>query len=182
MCAQLAWGRQENSLVRPNYKHTNLHHGSVISRLSQFVATFEALEAPYYRNETVFQYPGCYPVMDDKPLLVPEEFVAEESLNYDKNMSVNEGVNSDDETVKTSNLPPPPDDDPPSPSTLHLQPRRGRTSTSPLPTIKLNLCDGTTASVTSPSRSSSSSPSTGKSPRSWQKSSHPSAPAASSAR
>ncbi len=114
MCAQLAWGRQENSLVRPNYKHTNLHHGSVISRLSQFVATFEALEAPYYRNETVFQNPGCYPVMDDKPLLVPEEFVAEESLNYDKNMSVNEGVNSDDETVKTSNLPPPPDYDPPS--------------------------------------------------------------------
>ena len=79
-----------------------------------FAATFEALEAPYYRKETVLQYPGRYPAMDDEPPLVPEEFVAEENRNYDKNMSVNEGVESDDETGKTSNLPAPPDDDPPS--------------------------------------------------------------------
>jgi len=52
--------------------------------------------------------------MEDEPPLVPEEFVAEENLNYDKNMSVDEGVESDDETVKTSNLPPPPDDELPS--------------------------------------------------------------------
>ncbi len=37
-----------------------------------------------------------------KPELAPEEFVAEDNLNYDKNMSVDEGVESDDETVKTS--------------------------------------------------------------------------------
>jgi len=74
-----------------------------------FATTFEALEAPYYRKETVLQYPGRYP-MDDQPALVPEEFVAEENLNYDKNMSVDEGVNADDDTVKTSNLPAPPDD------------------------------------------------------------------------
>ena len=49
-------------------------------------------------------------MMDDKPPLIPEEFVAEENLNYDKKMSVDEGVESDDETVKTSNLPAPPDD------------------------------------------------------------------------
>jgi len=59
------------------------------------------------------QYPGRYP-MDDEPALVPEEFVAEENLNYDKNMSVDEEVNSDDDTVKASNLPAPPDDEPPS--------------------------------------------------------------------
>ena len=52
--------------------------------------------------------------MDDKPALVPEEFIAKENLNYDKNMSVDEGVDLDGETVKTSNLPAPPDDDPPS--------------------------------------------------------------------
>jgi len=52
--------------------------------------------------------------MDDEPALVPEEFVAEENLNYDKNMSVDEEVNSDDDTVKASNLPAPPDDEPPS--------------------------------------------------------------------
>ncbi len=60
------------------------------------------------------QYPGRHPAMDDEPALVPEEFIAEENLNYDKNMAVNEGVESDDETVKTSNLPPPSDDDLPS--------------------------------------------------------------------
>jgi len=52
--------------------------------------------------------------MDDKPALVSEEFVAEENLNCEKDMSVDEGVDSDDDTVKTSNLPAPPNDEPPS--------------------------------------------------------------------
>ncbi len=37
----------------------------------------------------------------------PEEFVFEENLNFEK-VSVDEGVNSDNKTVKTSNLPAPP--------------------------------------------------------------------------
>ncbi len=78
-----------------------------------FPTTFEALEAPYYRKETVLQYPH-HNLMDDEPALVPEEFVAEENLNYEKNMSVDEGVDSDDDMVKTSNLPAPPNDEPPS--------------------------------------------------------------------
>jgi hypothetical protein len=45
---------------------------------------------------------------------VPEEFVAEENLHYDKEVSVNEGVLEDDEIIKTSNLPPPPADKNPS--------------------------------------------------------------------
>jgi hypothetical protein len=49
--------------------------------------------------------------MDD---IVPEDFVAEENLNYDKEVSVDEGVLEDDETIKTSNLPPPPVDKNPS--------------------------------------------------------------------
>jgi hypothetical protein len=52
--------------------------------------------------------------MDDEPALVPEEFVAEENLNYDKGMSVDEGVDSDDDTVKTSNSLAPPNDELPS--------------------------------------------------------------------
>ena len=79
-----------------------------------FAAIFEALEATYYQKETVLQYPGRYPAMEDEPAFVPEEFVAEENLNYDKNMSVDEGVELDDKTVKTSNLPPPRDDELPS--------------------------------------------------------------------
>ena len=52
--------------------------------------------------------------MDDEPAFAPEEFVAEENLNFEKEISVDEGVESDDETVKTSNLPIPLDDEPPS--------------------------------------------------------------------
>jgi hypothetical protein len=73
-----------------------------------FATTFEALEAPYYRKETVLQYPGHH-LMND----APEEFVAEENLNFEK-VSVDEGVNSDDERVKTSNLPAPPKEEIPS--------------------------------------------------------------------
>jgi hypothetical protein len=51
--------------------------------------------------------------------LVPEEFVAEENLNYDKEVSVDEGVSEDDETMKTSNLPPPPADKNPSNAIRH---------------------------------------------------------------
>jgi hypothetical protein len=78
-----------------------------------FATTFEALEAPYYQKETVLQYP-CHNLMDDEPVLVPEEFIAKENLNYKKDMSVDEGVDSDNDTVKTSNLPTPPNDEPPS--------------------------------------------------------------------
>ncbi len=63
------------------------------------------MEAPYFQRERVLQFPGCRDLMDD---IVPEEFVAEENLNYDKEASVNEGVTEDDKTIRTSNLPPPP--------------------------------------------------------------------------
>jgi len=52
--------------------------------------------------------------MDDEHAFAPEDFIAEENLNFEKEVSVNEGVESDDETVKTSNLPIPPNDKPPS--------------------------------------------------------------------
>ncbi len=41
-------------------------------------------------------------------------FVPEENLNYDKKVSVDEGVSEDDETIKMSNLLPPPADENPS--------------------------------------------------------------------
>jgi hypothetical protein len=40
--------------------------------------------------------------------IVPEKFVAEENLNYNKEVSVDEGVSEDNKTITTSNLPPPP--------------------------------------------------------------------------
>jgi hypothetical protein len=78
-----------------------------------FITTFEALEAPYYRKVTVLQCPGHH-LMDDEPAFAPEEFVAEENLNFDKEVSVDEGVESDNETVKTSNLPAPHEEEIPS--------------------------------------------------------------------
>jgi hypothetical protein len=52
-----------------------------------FATTFEALEAPYYRKETVLQYPGRH-LMND----APEEFVAEENLNFEKFQSMRESI------------------------------------------------------------------------------------------
>jgi hypothetical protein len=64
------------------------------------------MEAPYFQREKVLEFPGHRDLMDDIEL-VHEEFVMEENLNNDKEVSVNEGVLEDNETVKMSNLPPP---------------------------------------------------------------------------
>jgi hypothetical protein len=40
--------------------------------------------------------------------MVPEEFVAEENVNHQKDVSASEGANADDWTVKTAKLPLPP--------------------------------------------------------------------------
>ncbi len=77
-----------------------------------FAATFEAIEASYFRREKVLEYPGRRDLMEDIKL-VSEEFVAEENLNYDKEVSVDEGVSEDNKTMKTPNLPPPPVDENP---------------------------------------------------------------------
>jgi hypothetical protein len=76
-----------------------------------FAATFEAIEAPYFQQKRVLEFPGHRNLMDD---IVPEEFVAEENLNCDKEVSVNEGVSEDNEMIKTSNFPSPPADESPS--------------------------------------------------------------------
>ncbi len=76
-----------------------------------FAATFEAMEALYFQWEKVLEFPGCRDLMDN---IVPEEFVAEENLNHDKEVSVDEGASEDDKTVKTSSLPSPPVDESPS--------------------------------------------------------------------
>ena len=83
-----------------------------------FTATFKAMEALYFQREKVLEYHGRRDLMEDIEL-VPEEFVAEENLNYDKEVSVNEGVSEDNETIKMSNLPPPPVDENPSEVICH---------------------------------------------------------------
>ncbi len=78
-----------------------------------FATTFEVLEAPFFQREEVLQYPGRGHTIN-KPELVPEKFVAEENMNYRKDVSANKGANADDRTVKTANLPSPPQEEEPS--------------------------------------------------------------------
>jgi hypothetical protein len=49
----------------------------------------------------VFQFPGCGHTVNE-PKFVPEEFFAEENVNYRKDLPASEGANADDRTVKTA--------------------------------------------------------------------------------
>jgi hypothetical protein len=95
---------EENSSLQCDHQHSNLLHTSI----------FKAYEVPYFSRETVLQeFPGRRCTVNE-PALVPEEFVTEENVNYCKDVSANEGVNADNETVKTSDLTLPPQDEDPS--------------------------------------------------------------------
>jgi hypothetical protein len=52
---------------------------SSLLRYRAFAATFKAMEASFFQREQVLQYPGRRDLMDD---IQPEEFIAEEKLNY----------------------------------------------------------------------------------------------------
>ena len=74
-------------------------------RYRVFAATFEAMEASFFRREQVLQYPSRRDLMDD---IQPEELIAEENLNYkEKETSEDEGVGENNKTIRTSNLPAP---------------------------------------------------------------------------
>jgi hypothetical protein len=77
-----------------------------------FATTFEVLKAPFFQREKVLQFPGSRCTID-KPNLLPEGFVAEENVNYEKDVSASEGANADDRMVKTANLPLPPQQEEP---------------------------------------------------------------------
>jgi hypothetical protein len=102
------------------------------------------MEASYFRQEKVLEYPGRRDLMNNIEL-VPEEFAVEENLNYDKELSVNEGVSEDDETIKRSTYllhlqrrtHPRPSAAVLLPLTLCLHRRRVKTLSLPPPTIKL---------------------------------------------
>ncbi len=78
------------------------------------------MEASFFRQEQVLQYPGRRNLMDD---IQPEEFIAEENLNYkEKETSEDEGVCEDDETIKTLNLPAPATAEEPPSEAIHSGP------------------------------------------------------------
>jgi hypothetical protein len=70
-----------------------------------FAAMFEACEAPFFQRETVLQVPG-HMLLRENAEISPEEFVAEEDSHCGNRKSlINDKVNEDDETIRTSNLP-----------------------------------------------------------------------------
>ena len=128
----LNWRRGKK--IIPHQLTTNvpvLFTTSSLMHYRTFTTTFKAMEASFVRREKVLQYPGYQDLMDD---IEPEEFVADENLNYNKEMSVDEGVTEDNKTIKTSNIPSTPTEEPPteafaadpSPSTLRLNKRKMR--------------------------------------------------------
>jgi hypothetical protein len=92
----------------PHQLSTNVpvfYTASSSTRYHAFAATSEAMEASFFQREKVFQFPGRRDLMDN---IDPAEFVADENLNYkEKEMSEDEGVTEDNETIKTLNVPSP---------------------------------------------------------------------------
>jgi hypothetical protein len=108
------WGQAKYRKLIPYDPSTNvpiLYTTASLCAYHAFATTFEAMKAPFFQQERVLQFPGRGCTVD-KPKLVPEEFVAEENVNYQKNVSASEGANADDRTVKTAILPLPQQQEP----------------------------------------------------------------------
>ncbi len=90
-----------------------MYTASSLHAYRTFAITFEALKANFFHQKKVLQFSGRRLALDE-PNLVTEQFVAEENVNYCKDVSACEGVNADDKMVKMSILPLPPQDEEPS--------------------------------------------------------------------
>jgi hypothetical protein len=99
------WGQANYQKLIPYNPSTNVPilYTSALSHVYRaFATTFEALEAPFFQQERVLQFPGRGHTVN-KLELVHEEFVAEENVNYWKDVSASEGANADNRTVKMTN-------------------------------------------------------------------------------
>jgi hypothetical protein len=83
------------------------------SMYQTFAAIFEACEAPFFQRETVLQVPG-WTLLRENAKITPEKIVSEEDFHCDnRKRLIEDKVNEDDETIRTSNVPDPPDKMPP---------------------------------------------------------------------
>jgi hypothetical protein len=101
------WGQAKYQKLIPYDPSTNVQilYTAASSRTYRAFATpFEAMEAPSFQWERVLQFPGHGHTIE-KPKRVPEEFVVEENVNYQKDVSASEGANANNRTVKIANLP-----------------------------------------------------------------------------
>jgi hypothetical protein len=110
----LHWGQAKYQKSIPYDPSTNVpipYTTALSCAYRAFATTFEAMEAPFLQRERVLQYHGRGRTVDELKL-VPEEFVAEENVNYRKNVLASEGANADNRTVKMANLPLPQQENP----------------------------------------------------------------------
>jgi hypothetical protein len=108
------WNQAKFQKLIPYNPSTNvpmLYTAAYSRAYHAFATPFKALKAPFFRQERVLQFPGRGRTINE-PELVPEEFVAEENVNYWKDVSAGEGANADNRTVWTANLPLPQQEDP----------------------------------------------------------------------
>ncbi len=109
------WGQAKNQKLIPYDLSTNvliLYTTTLLHAYRAFATTFKA-KASFFQWKRVLQFPGCRRTVD-KPKLVPEDFVAEENVNYWKDVSASEGANANNTMIKTANLPSPPQQEEPS--------------------------------------------------------------------
>jgi hypothetical protein len=110
------WGQAKYQKLIPYDPSTNvpIMYTAALSRAyPAFATTFKAMEVPFFQRERVLQFLGCGCIVN-KSEFFPEEFVAEENVNYWKDMSASEGVKADNRMVKMANLLLPPQQEEPS--------------------------------------------------------------------
>ncbi len=111
------WGQAKYRKSIPYDPLTNVPilYTPILSRIyCAFTTTFEAMEVPFFRRERVLPFPGRGCTVEEPELVPDDEFVAEENLNYQKDVSAIEEASADNRTVKMTNLPSPPQQEEPS--------------------------------------------------------------------
>jgi hypothetical protein len=91
----LIWGQAKYRKLVPYDPLSNvpiMYTAALLCANRAFATTFEVLEAPFFQWEKVLQLPG-HGCTIDEPNLVPKEFVAEENVNYQKDVSASKGAN-----------------------------------------------------------------------------------------
>jgi hypothetical protein len=83
------WGQDKYQKLVPYDPSTSIpimYTATLLCTYRAFATTFKAMEAPFIQWENVLQFPGRRHIID-KPKLVPEKFVEEENVNYQKDVS-----------------------------------------------------------------------------------------------
>ncbi len=105
-CCILFWDGGQKTITFSTIKNVPTFFTAPSLRTYQtFPTTFEACEAPFFQGETVLQVSGRT-LLRENAEITPEEFVAEEDFHCgNRKWLINDKVNEDDKTIRTSNVP-----------------------------------------------------------------------------